>query len=197
MEVRPPEGTPQAGHGRRGQRERKTAVPDVCDLVLDEHEQFRRRFADLDEQRAAGASAEMVGRLWDPLGALLERHADAEEELFYPVVIEVGVHGGDETDDAVNDHNEIREAVRRAADASAGSEEWWQAVLDARARNSDHIAEEEREAIPDLRTHLGRARRDELGAAWLEFADRHAGARGLSLGDTDPDSYLAEHGDDR
>lgn len=172
-------------------------MPDVCDLVLDEHEQFRRRFADLDERRAAGADADLVGRLWEPLSAMLERHADAEEELFYPVLLEVGTRAEDEAGDAINDHNEIREAVRRAREVSAGSEEWWQAVLDARARNSDHIAEEEREAIPDLRTHLDKGRREELGAAWLEFADRHAGARGLSLENTDLDKYMKEHGGDR
>lgn len=34
----------------------------------------------------------------------------------------------DETEDAIKDHNEIRDAVRTVADNETGTDGWWQAV---------------------------------------------------------------------
>jgi hypothetical protein len=49
--------------------------------------------------------------------------------------------------------NGIRDGIRRAGRHAVGSEAWWQAVTDTRTANSDHMAEEEREALPDFRRH--------------------------------------------
>lgn len=168
-------------------------MPDIADLVLDEHETFRRRFAELDERRAADADGAELAGLWGPLADLLERHAAAEEELFYPRLLKSGENAEDETEDAISDHNDIRAAVARAADETPGSDAWWSAVLDARAANSDHMAEEEREAFPDFREHVAMDERERLGSEWLAFAERHAGARGLSLAEKDPDTYIEQH----
>ena len=51
----------------------------------------------------------------DRLSILLEVHADAEERLLYPRLLDVGEGAGvpasgDETTDALRDHNEIRTA---------------------------------------------------------------------------------------
>jgi hypothetical protein len=136
-------------------------MPDICDLILDDHEQFRRRFAELDEKRANGATPDEVIAHWDPLAHLLERH-----------------------------HNDIRDAVRRAAAARPGSREWWDAVLDAREENNKHIGEEERESLPDFRVHAEQRLRDELGTAWLRFSEDHAGARDLRGENKDPGAYI-------
>jgi hypothetical protein len=45
------------------------------------------------------------------LAILLEAHADAEEKLFSPRLLDVGKEGDEETDDAISDHNDIRDAV--------------------------------------------------------------------------------------
>ena len=66
-------------------------------------------------------------------------------------------------------------------------------MLDARQENSDHMAEEEREALPDFRENVAADVRDELGARWLAFRREHAGARGLDLGDVDVEGYIEEH----
>lgn len=58
---------------------------------------------------------------WDVLSMRLDTHADAEETVFYPALLK---HGGeddpgnpegdpeDETEDAITDHNAIRESRR-------------------------------------------------------------------------------------
>lgn len=168
-------------------------MPDVCDLILDDHEAFRRRFAELDERRGGRAGTEVLRELWDPLAAHLELHAAAEEAVFYPMLLDEGVRAGEETDDAINDHNEIRDAVRRAGGEAPGTEPWWQAVDDAREANSAHMAEEERGAIADARSNAPGDRRDALGARWRAFTDEHAGMRGLEAHDRDPDAYIREH----
>jgi hypothetical protein len=168
-------------------------MPDICDLVLDDHERFRRLFAELDDHRAEGGGAFELASLWASLAEMLERHAGAEEELLYPRLLRKGADAEEETEDAIHDHNGIRQGIARAAQAVVGSEDWWGAVLDTRRENSDHIAEEERGALPDLRSHVDRATRRELGARWLRYSREHAGGTGLSLDQQDVDEYKREH----
>jgi hypothetical protein len=166
-------------------------MPDICDLILDEHELFRRRFAELDEHR--GGDAATLQRLWEPLAELLDRHAAAEEEVFYPELLARGRRAEDETDDAIGDHNHIRDAVRDSGQAEPGSDEWWQAVEKAREENSEHMAEEEREALADFRINAPDEVREEIGARFVEYNQRHAGGRGVDTSDKDPDEYIDEH----
>ncbi|MDA8297503.1 MAG: hemerythrin domain-containing protein [Actinomycetota bacterium] len=168
-------------------------MPDLCDLILDEHEGFRRRFAELDSLRAAAAAPERLARVWGPLAEQLELHASAEESVFYPHLLQEGKRGEDETTDAINDHNDIRDAIRQAASEDTGAARWWEAVASARAANSDHMAEEEREAIPDFRVSAPDAEREALGAAFVAYHDEHAGGRGLDTANKDTDAYLARH----
>lgn len=146
----------------------------------------------MDEHRRT-ASGEASARLWEPLADLLERHAASEEKVFYPALLEAGTSSKDETEDAITDHNQIRDAVQRAGRAEAGSEQWWEAVDAARRANSDHMGEEERGALADLRSNTGRDDRRRLGEDWRAFSTRHAGMAGLESRDKDPDRYIAQH----
>jgi hypothetical protein len=166
--------------------------PDITDLILDEHTEFRGQFVALWDLRPSG-EADNIAAAWQPLADLLEVHASAEEDILYPVLLK---RGGDEapeeTDDAIRDHNEIRDAIRAAAGATPGSDPWWEAVLACRKANDDHLAEEERDVIPDFRQHSDQELRDQLGVRWVAFHAEHRGARGVSGDDIDPDEYVAE-----
>lgn len=168
-------------------------MPDICDLILDEHESFRRLFSELDELRAKDAQPDALARVWGPLAAKLELHAAAEEEVFYPELLRRGTEAEEETTDAIKDHNEIRDAVAAAASAEAGSDSWWEAVASARESNSDHMAEEERGAIADLRSHTDDDSRFELGSGWLDYERAHPGGSGADTSDKDPDSFVARN----
>ena len=66
--------------------------------------------------------------MWEPLATRLDTHAQAEEDIFYPVLLKKGGEGGDpedEAEDAITDHNEIRDAVRASREHEVGSEQWW------------------------------------------------------------------------
>jgi hypothetical protein len=151
-------------------------------------------FALLDE---VGNDPERLAPVWSRLAILLEVHADAEEQLFYPRLLRVG-QGADgaedapeETEDALRDHNDIREAIRRVDGQRAGSEGWWQGVRAAREANSDHMAEEEREALADFRQHASLEQRHSLGVEFAVFEAVHAS--GVRPQDTDVAAYIEEN----
>ncbi len=177
-------------------RSRSNEATEITQIILRDHEQMRQAFARLDElRRAADHHEDVADRLereWQALAKLLDVHAAAEEELVYPLLLRRGENAEEETDDAVRDHNDIRDAVRDAHGQQVGSEPWWDAVLRAREANSDHMAEEEREALPDLRLHTEPEVREDVGRRWMDYKRAHPSADGLDR-DLDPDSYIADH----
>ena len=174
-----------------GRPPEEPSLPDICDLILDDHEVFRRRFAELDdERRSDGAVAD---RLWQALAEHLERHADAEEQVFYPSLLQRVDHAEAETDDAIRDHNKIRDAVRRVAAAEPATDSWWEAVRLANEENSDHMAEEERGPLSAFRQDVRREVRSDLGSQFVAFNSTHAGGREVDTTDKDPDEYIAQH----
>jgi hypothetical protein len=168
---------------------------DITEQILDDHHRQRRMFAELDDVDLE--ETEQLSALWDRLATFLEVHAEAEEELFYPRLLDVGEGASDadsaseETKDAIGDHNEIRDAVARSRQCEVGSDEWWQAVTDARRHNSDHMAEEERQALADFRQHTDVGTRDALGRSFATYEASHAD--GVAADDHDPDLYVEEH----
>jgi len=167
-------------------------VPDITDLILQDHEWFRRQFVALDDLRRTPQDDDALRRVWDPLGARLDVHAIAEEKIFYPNLLEFGEDPEDETLDAIGDHNDIRDGIHDAARHPLGTPEWWAAVGRARAANDEHMAEEEREGIADFRAHAPSELRESLGSDFGVFLDQHPTAAGLDASDKDPDSYVRD-----
>ena len=165
---------------------------DVLELIMTDHHEQRRMFALLDE---AGDDPEVLAPIWKRLAVLLEVHAEAEEQLFYPRLLEVGQGMADEdpveeTTDAVRDHNDIRDAVQRSREHPVGSPEWRRSVLEARIANSDHMAEEERGPLADFRRHADLRQRHALGVAFAAYEAAHAG--GVDGADRDPEAYVRQ-----
>ena len=165
---------------------------DITQLILDDHAEQRRLFAIL-EQIDRGNTA-VLSAVWDRLGAFLELHAAAEEEIFYPELLQVGIAAHrrdgveDETLDAIKDHNEIRDAVAEVARHAVGTDEWFQAVAGANEANSDHMGEEEREGLTDFRRLASLQRRHELAVQFADFEARHYA--GVEPVDKDPETYV-------
>jgi Hemerythrin HHE cation binding domain len=163
---------------------------DITSLIMDDHEWFRRQFARLDDTTDAAE----LGQIWEPLAARLDTHAEAEETIFYPLLLKRGGdEAADETDDAVRDHNKIRDAVAAAREEQVGSDAWFAAVGHARSENSDHLMEEEDEALPDFRKHASHDLRARLAADWIRFYAEHPHGRDIDPSDRDPDEYLREN----
>jgi hypothetical protein len=162
---------------------------DITALILSEHDTFRRAFTELAEV----SDVEQLRARWTELADSLEVHASGEEEIFYPELLQDVPDSGDDTEHAVKDHNEIRDAVRAVADHEVGSDAWWEAVGAAREANSEHLDEEEKDVLPPFRETVELDRRTELGIRWLAFHEQHDRARGLSGADKDPEQYVEQH----
>lgn len=165
----------------------QSVMTDITQLILDDHETFRRQFAALDTTD----EPEQLSAIGEPLAALLDVHAAAEEAIFYPQLLRRGDDAEDETVDAVGDHNEIRDGVRDAARHPLGSPQWWDAVRATRVANSNHMAEEEDDALADFRRNAPLSVREDLGRRFLEFKADHADARDLDTSDKDPERYVS------
>lgn len=167
-------------------------MDDITALILDDHHAFRRGFARLDD---AGDDVDALRAIWEPLAAHLEIHAEAEEAILYPHLLKRGdpEDAEEETEDAIRDHNKIRDAIVQARKHPVGSDEWWAAVWQARTENSEHLAEEEDEALPDFRKHASMELRAALGARWLRFYGEHPCGMGLRVRDKDPEKYIAQN----
>lgn len=165
---------------------------DITQLILDDHHEQRRLFAILEQVDRADTG--VLAAVWGRLAAFLELHAAAEEEIFYPALLQVGLAAQraagveEETLDAIHDHNEIRDAVTEVARHQVGTDAWYAAVAAANLANSDHMAEEEREGLTDFRRLAGLQRRHQLGVAFAAFEARNYA--GVPVVDKDPAEYV-------
>ncbi|MEO5316580.1 hemerythrin domain-containing protein [Pseudarthrobacter sp. CC12] len=168
---------------------------DIVEVILNDHHEQRRLFALLDEMHASETSS--LDAVWKRMRILLEVHAKAEEELFYPELLELGKGAGgkdsaeDETTDAIHDHNEIRDAISDVDRHPTGTADWWAALAKVNEANGDHMAEEEREGLTDFRQHASLELRHRLGLAFAIFESEHAG--GIAPQDVSPEEYIREH----
>jgi hypothetical protein len=166
-------------------------VADITDLILDDHEWFRRQFAALDDLQAQDPlDVAAVRAVWQPLAAHLDVHAIAEERIFYPQLLRVGEDPEEETLDAIGDHNEIRDGVHAAEQLPVGTTDWWEAVGRARTANDEHMGEEEREGLADFRRTAPSGLREALGRQFAEFLAAHRTTEGLDVSDKSPQGYV-------
>jgi len=167
---------------------------DITQLILDDHHEQRRLFAILEQVGRTDTGT--LSAVWARLGAFLEVHAAAEEAIFYPALLQVGLAADrragaeGETLDAIRDHNDIRDAVAEVARHRAGSDGWLAAVAAANLANSDHMAEEEREGLTDFRRLAGLQQRHDLAVAFAAFQPRNFA--GVLPADPDPETYVRQ-----
>ncbi len=164
---------------------------DITEIILHQHGQQRRMFAQLDEMPRQDIEA--LGAVWSRLAVFLEVHAEGEEKYFYPQVLALGKGNpdgdvDDEVEDAVKDHNEIRDGVRAAEKEEVGSTEWWEAVWAARKANDEHMAEEEREDLLDFRHHADFQTKHDIAVQFLTYEAKHYA--GIPIRNKDPEDYI-------
>lgn len=166
-------------------------MADIVDLIYADHDWVRRQFFLLD----VATTASELAAVWEPLATRLDTHAEAEEEVFYPALLKKGEAGDpeDETEDAIDDHNKIRDAVAEARRHPVGTDAWFDAVGTARKENGEHLDEEEREALPDFLKSSTTQLRHDLAMKWLAFYAAHPAGRGVSAQDKDPEQYIEDN----
>lgn len=166
---------------------------DITQIISDDHDEQRRLFAALEQIDADDTDA--LGAVWNRLKALLDSHAEAEERFFYPELLKLGKGAADaddakdETEDAIEDHNDIRDTGEKVQQHKVGSREWFAAVAACNVANSSHMAEEERQSLSDFRQHASLELRHKLAVRFLAFQCAHL--TGVKSVDKDADAYVA------
>jgi hypothetical protein len=171
---------------------------DITQLILDDHAEQRRLFAIIEQINPKDVEA--LTAVWSRLKAFLDVHAEAEERFFYPELLKLGEGANDaedgtvegETEDAIEDHNKLRDAVKAVAKHRVGTKAWIEAVGKANVVNSKHMGEEERQGLTDFRRNASVETRHDLAVRFAAFeADHITGVRPVNK---DPESYVEKHG---
>ena len=167
---------------------------DITEIILSDHEEQRRMFARMDDVDRSDIAT--LGKLWTRLSAMLEVHAQAEEEYFYPELLKLGERRRDDTEveetkDAIGDHNDIRDGILAAAANEVGSAAWWKGVTDAREANDEHMGEEEHEGLADFRRHVDLETRHRIAVLFVAYEAENV--TGVPVVDKDPDEYIEEN----
>ncbi|AQR61023.1 cation-binding protein [Brevundimonas sp. LM2] len=171
---------------------------DITQLILDDHAEQRRLFAIIEQ--IDPTDTEALTAVWSRLSAFLDVHAEAEERFFYPELLKLGEGANDaedgtvegETEDAIEDHNKLRDAVAAVAQYPVGTGAWIEAVGKANVVNSKHMGEEERQGLTDFRRHAPVATRHALAVQFAAFEADHI--TGVKAVNKDPDAYIEQHG---
>ncbi len=167
---------------------------DITEIILADHEDQRRMFARLDD--VDRSDTDTLRKLWTRLSAMLEVHAQAEEELFYPELLKLGERLKDdsetaETIDAIGDHNDIRDGITQAAKYDVGTDDWWKGVMAARQANDEHMGEEEHEGLRDFRLHVDFDSRHQIAVRFVAFEAENVD--GVKIVDKDPKQYVKDN----
>jgi hypothetical protein len=167
---------------------------DITELILSDHQEQRRRFAMLDD--VDGSDSATLGALWGRLAAMLEVHAQAEELFFYPELLKLGqrLRGGDEvdeTEDAIGDHNDIRDGIVQASRQPVGSAAWWDGVNAAREANDEHMGEEEHEGLRDFRRHVDAETKHRIAVAFAVY--EAVNVDGVPIENKDAKDYVRDN----
>jgi hypothetical protein len=162
----------------------------VTYVIRIDHTWLRCQFRALENARGDNVA---LASLWEALSTRLEVHAAAEETLFYPRLLKDDAAAADDTKDAIRDHNDIRDAIRDAEQHHLGDDAWWEAVNATNSANTEHMEEEERGPLIEFEDFAAPEEQRELAAAFASFEIEHAGARGISIDDQDPDEYVTRN----
>lgn len=171
---------------------------DITQLILDDHAEQRRLFAIIEQIGPNDVDA--LTKVWSRLSAFLDVHAEAEERFFYPQLLKRGEGANDaedgtvegETEDAIEDHNKLRDAVAAANKLQIGTGAWIEAVGKANIVNSKHMGEEERQGLTDFRRHAPIQLRHDLAVQFAAFEADHL--LGIKPVNKDPEAYIEQHG---
>jgi iron-sulfur cluster repair protein YtfE (RIC family) len=129
-------------------------VSDVIALIEKDHREVEDLFAKFE----ASSDRSVAIQLCDEL----DRHAQAEEQVVYPV-IESDVPGGSEmVKEATDEHKEARQLIGRIRNTT-DPEHLVELVKELQGAITHHVEEEESEVLPKTREAISSQRLGELG----------------------------------
>jgi hemerythrin superfamily protein len=120
---------------------------DIVDAVLEDHERFRRLFADFEH-----ASTGQRSEVWQALVRGLAVHETAEEEIVHPQVRRFVDGGDDIVDERLVEEDQAKQELADLEKLGSDAPEFETRVRQFMEKVFSHAEGEEREELPALRT---------------------------------------------
>jgi len=115
-----------------------------------------------------------LGSVWERVAEFIEFHIDAEEEICYLAVFRTAQGGLEQMDDAIADHDDIREALLEARLHAVTSQVWWQAVTAVLRTCRGQLARYERGPLAEFGLQADPALPNLLCHQWTSFTTARA-----------------------
>jgi hemerythrin superfamily protein len=136
--------------------------PEAVALLRSHHDEIRRRFAELEE--LSGRPSQRKQDLTRELITILVKHAEVEEQVFYPAVrAELGEE--DLVDESLEEHHAAELLMDELEHLAPDAPRYDAKLTVLRETVGHHLEEEERDLFPRVVAELDEERRRELGAA--------------------------------
>jgi hemerythrin superfamily protein len=141
--------------------------PDVLALLQRQHDEIRSRFEEFDglSSRASKKKDELVRSIITDL----VKHAEIEEQVFYPAVRDELDGLGDELDEDLEEHHAAELLLSELDGVSSDAPRFDAKVKVLQENVRHHMEEEESDLFPKVREGLDERRRRELGGAMVEL----------------------------
>lgn len=139
--------------------------PDAVELLLGQHDEIRRLFSEF-EQLSPRPSQKKQKLVRDVITNLM-KHAQIEEQVFYPAVRDELQDQDHEVDEDLEEHH-VAELLLSELDSMAPEAPRYDAKVTVLIETvTHHLEEEEEQLFPRVREEMAARRRRELGAAML------------------------------
>jgi len=141
-------------------------MPDVVDLIMNDHRELERLFEQLRTQPDSRTLVVPV------VAALLTAHSRAEEAEVYPAARDEA----DETEEVSHsqeEHLEAEKLLHKLADADPHGSQFESLLQEFVDAVTHHVEEEESTVLPGMRQRLDDRRREQLGEAFAAVRRQH------------------------
>jgi hemerythrin superfamily protein len=141
--------------------------PDALELLQRQHDEIRARFTEFEglSNRASKKKDQLVKSIVTDL----VKHAEIEEQVFYPAVRDELDGLEDELDEDLEEHHAAELLLSELDGATSDSPRFDAKVKVLQENVLHHMEEEESDLFPKVREGLDERRRRELGGAMVEL----------------------------
>ena len=132
---------------------------DAFELLKNDH----AKVSSLFEQIEATTDTTTRQGLFTQVKQELDVHAHIEETILYPV-LKQAAETREITEEAYEEHQEVKDLLAKLAATPADSEEWSDMIVELKENVEHHVEEEESEMFPKARTVLSAEQITDIGA---------------------------------
>ena len=139
--------------------------PNAVDMLLGHHDEIRRLFEEFEglSNRPSKRKEDLVAELV----TLLVKHAEVEEQVFYPAIRNEVAGQQDEVDESLEEHHAAEFLLAELDGMSSDHTRYDMKVHVLKENMLHHLEEEEEDLFPEVREALSERRLREIGAGMV------------------------------